>query len=95
MGWGPKALRRRASTRAELTEQMDAFHGDPLLRAIGGVGPGALTRHPRFADLADAPFTSICDLCWKLFDRTADDAEPDALIEAVSTVLVTGAGGPS
>ena len=31
---------------------MDEFHADPMLRAIGGVGPGALTSHPRFGDLA-------------------------------------------
>jgi hypothetical protein len=88
MGWGPKALRRRATDRATLATQMDAFRADPLLRAIGGVGPGALTAHPRFADLAEQEFTSICDLCWKLFDRTADDAQPDALIEAIASVLV-------
>ena len=77
MGWGPPALRRRASDRDELDAAMDGFHADPMLRAIGGVGPGALTAHPRFADLADKQFTSICDLCWKMFDRTvADDASP-------------------
>jgi hypothetical protein len=92
MGQGPKALRRKARSRAELTAQMAAFHADPLLRAIGGVGPGALTAHPRFADLADAPFTSICDLCWKLFDRTARDVRPDPLIAAISAVLVEPAG---
>jgi hypothetical protein len=88
MGWGPPALRRRATSRAELGEAMDAFRDDPLLRAVGGVGPGALTSHPRFADLADQEFTSICDLCWKLFERTAADAAPDPLIDAISTVLV-------
>ncbi len=88
MGWGPPALRRRATTTTGVTEAMDAFAADPLLRAVGGVGPGALTRHPRFADLADQEFTRICDLCWKLFDRTAADPEPDPLIDAISTVLV-------
>jgi hypothetical protein len=88
MGWGPPALRRRAASRAELDREMGAFHSDPLLRAIGGVGPGALTSHPRFADLAEKEYTSICDLCWKLFDRTAADPAPDPLIEAISTVLV-------
>jgi hypothetical protein len=88
MGWGPAALRRKATSRAELTGAMEAFRNDPLLRAVGGVGPGALTAHPRFADLADQEFTSICDLCWKLFDRTASDAEPDPLIGAIGTVLV-------
>jgi hypothetical protein len=88
MGWGPKALRRKARTREALSREMSAFHNDPMLRAIGGVGPGALTQLPRFADLADEPFTSICDLCWKLFDRTADDVAPDPLVAAISAVLV-------
>jgi organic radical activating enzyme len=88
MGWGPPALRRRASSRAQLGEAMEAFAADPLLRAVGGVGPGALTSHPRFADLADAEFTSICDLCWKLFDRTADDPAPDPVVDAIASVLV-------
>ena len=64
------------------------FHADPMLRAIGGVGPGALTAHPRFADLAEREFTSICDLCWKMLDRVADDERPDPLIDAINTVLV-------
>jgi hypothetical protein len=88
MGWGPKALRRHASTTAGVGEAMDAFYADPLLRAIGGVGPGALTSHPRFNDLGEREFTSICDLCWKMFDRTAADAAPDPLIGAISNVLV-------
>jgi hypothetical protein len=87
MGWGPAALRRRATDRASLAAAMDAFHRDDLLRAIGSVGPGALTEHPRFADLAGEPFSSICDLCWKMFDRTAGDSAPDPLISAIATVL--------
>jgi hypothetical protein len=86
MGWGPAALRRRATDRASLAAAMDAFHRDDLLRAIGSVGPGALTEHPRFADLAGEPFSSICDLCWKMFDRTAGDSAPDPLISAIATV---------
>ena len=88
MGSGPSALRRRAANSAELDAAVTDFHADPMLRAIGGVGPGTLTSHPRFADLADEPFTSICDLCWKLLRRTADDVEPDPLVKAISTVLV-------
>lgn len=87
MGWGPAALRRRATDRGSLAAAMDAFHRDDLLRAIGSVGPGALTEHPRFADLAGEPFASICDLCWKMFDRTAADRAPDPLIAAIATVL--------
>jgi hypothetical protein len=88
MGFGPPALRRHARTRAEVGQAMDAFGADPLLRAIGGVGPGALTAHPRFADLADKGHTSICDMCWTLFDRVSGDAGPDPLIDAIGTVLV-------
>ncbi len=70
---------------------MQELEGDPLLRAIGSIGPGVLTAHPRFADLADAPFQSVCDVCWKMVARTADDAEPDPLIGAISSTLVAGA----
>jgi hypothetical protein len=91
MGWGPPALRKQARDRFELDVAMDEFHADPLLRAIGGVGPGVLTSHPRFGDLAQQDFTSICDLCWKMFDRTAADPEPDRLIGAINTVLVKDA----
>ena len=68
MGIGPARLRRRVRSRDELGAAIDAFHADPVLRAIGGPGPGALTAHPRFADLAGREFTSICDLCWKMLD---------------------------
>ncbi len=88
MGWGPAALRRRAADGEQLAAAMASLRGDPLLRAIGGPGPAALTMHPRFADLAETPFASVCDLCWKLFERTAADPVPDPLITAIGTVLV-------
>jgi hypothetical protein len=88
MGFGPARLRRRAGSRAEVAEAMDAFRTDPILRAIGGAGPGVLTGHPRFSDLAEREFTSICDLCWKMLDRVADDERPDPLVDAINTVLV-------
>ena len=91
MGWGPDGLRRKATDGASLGVALQELEGDPLLRAIGSIGPGVLTAHPRFADLADTPFTSVCDLCWKMVDRTAQDAEPDPLIGAISTTLVAGA----
>jgi len=90
MGWGPDGLRRRATDGESLGIAVQELEGDPLLRAIGSIGPGVLTAHPRFADLADTPFTSICDLCWKMLDRTAADAEPDPLIAAIATTLVAG-----
>jgi len=91
MGHGPAALRRRARSGAQLDAALRGFEADPMLRAIGGVGPGALTAHPRFADLADERFSSICDLCWKLVRRTAEDPEPDPLVTAISEVLVPAA----
>ena len=91
MGWGPDALRRKATGGASLGAAVAELEGDPLLRAIGSIGPGVLTAHPRFADLADAPFSSVCDLCWKMHDRTAQDPEPDPLISAISATLVAGA----
>jgi len=90
MGWGPERLRRRARTRAEVEGVVEAFAADPMLRAIGGVGPGALTAHPRFAELGGEEFTSICDLCWKMLDRSPAEADADPLVEAISTVLVAG-----
>src|SRR5262245_46718454 len=89
MGLGPARLARRVRSKAEVGAAIDGFHADPLLRVIGGTGPGALTAHPRLADLADRRFTSICDLCWTMLDRVADDEQPDPLIEAVSAVLTT------
>jgi organic radical activating enzyme len=88
MGLGPARLRRRARSASELATAIETFHDDPLLRAIGGIGPGALTSHPRFADLAEQEFTSICDLCWKMLARVAADERPDSLIEAINNLLV-------
>lgn len=87
MGFGPDRLRRLARSRTDVAAAIDAFQADPLLRAIGGAGPGALTSLPRFADLAGTEFKSICDLCWKLADRTKDDESPDPLIDVINTVV--------
>ncbi len=86
MGKGPDQLRRRARSADEVGRAIDAFHADPMLAAIGGAGPGALTSHPRFADLADRRFTSICDLCWKMLDRIEHDDEPDPLVTAINLI---------
>ena len=69
---------RRACAAARARRTRSARRSRPstptrVLRAIGGPGPGALTAHPRFADLAEREFTSICDLCWTMLDRVADD----------------------
>lgn len=86
MSRGPSRLRRRIGSVAELDAAIEGFHADPLLRAIEGPGLGALTQHPRFADLADARCSGICELCWKMLDRVPDRNSPDRLIEAIANL---------
>lgn len=87
IGLGPPQLRRRGRTGAEVGAATDALRRDPLLQAIGGVGPGTLTLHPRFGDLKDRKFASICDLCWKMLDRVAADTQPDPLVTAINATV--------
>jgi organic radical activating enzyme len=84
MDMGPARLRRRAGTSAEVAMAVTGFHADPLLRAIGTAGLGALTSHPRFADLAEARFSDKCQLCWKMFARSPQAPEPDRLLETIN-----------
>jgi hypothetical protein len=86
MGGGPERLRARCGSSEEVVAAVEGFYGDPLLAAIGRVGPGALTRHPRFADLADEEFPSICGVCWKMLARTQDDAQVDPVLGALALV---------
>ena len=86
MGQGPERLRRRITTSDELDAAVEAFHSDPLLRAMEGAGLGSLTQHPRFADLADTRCSGICELCWKMLDRVPDRNAPDRLIQAVAAL---------
>lgn len=86
MGGGPEVLRRQCGSRAEVEAALEHFATDPFLGAIGGVGPAGLVEHPRFKDLADERFTSVCDLCWKMLARTRGDAQPDPLITAMDLV---------
>jgi hypothetical protein len=81
MGGGPESLRRRVASADELGRAIDAFDRDPMLQAIGSVGPGALTRLPRFADLAEAQFGSICNVCWRMLERG-----PDRLVRALDVL---------
>jgi hypothetical protein len=83
MDRGPQRLRRRAGSREEVAAAVAGLREDPLLRAIAGTGLGALTGHPRFADLAAERFASNCELCWKMLARSPERAEPDALLEAI------------
>lgn len=86
-GKGPQRLRRQIGSAAELSEAVATFQSDPLIKVIEGIGPGALTSDPRFADLADRPFSSACHLCWKIFERLPDAPSPDPMIEAMATLV--------
>lgn len=86
MGGGPDVLRRRCGSREEVEAALEHFATDPFLGAIGGIGPAGLVEHPRFQDLADERFSSVCDLCWKMLARTSGDAQPDPLIAAIDVV---------
>jgi pyruvate-formate lyase-activating enzyme len=84
-GHGPERLRRRCASAEELAAGLADLRADPLLGVIGGPGGGALTQHPRFADLAERRFSSICELCWASQQRacTAED-HPDRLLAAMA-----------
>lgn len=66
MGGGPRALRRTATTAAQVRAAMAAFRDDPLLRAVGTVQPSDLVRLPPFAPLARERYPDTCGLCWRL-----------------------------
>ncbi|MEE1928282.1 radical SAM protein [Streptomyces sp. TRM 70351] len=81
-GAGPARLRRRCTTREEVTAALGGFTRDSLYRAIGTVGPGLVTAHPRYQDLAGREFASVCELCWVMAKRAPEDAR-DNLIDAI------------
>jgi hypothetical protein len=85
-GAGPERLRRTCNSGEEMDAAIEHFGTDPFLGAIGGVGPAGLTEHPRFSDLGEERFSSICDLCWKMLARTDADERPDPLINALDIV---------
>jgi len=84
MNRGPSRLRRQARSGDEVEEAVLHFRDDPMLRAVGGVGLGALTGHPHFADLAEEQFADQCQVCWKILDRTPPDTEVDPLVAAMN-----------
>ncbi len=86
MGHGPRSLRTSAQTTPGIDAAVEGFHADPYLQAIEHAGVGALTAHPRFSDLADQRFASICDVCWTMVGRMESDESPDRLLEALGTV---------
>lgn len=92
MGAGPGGLRRRVSTGDELGMALDRLRDDPLLRTFREIGCGRLTEHPRFADLGEERFDSICSLCWEMHGRLGEsNASDDQLLVAISHI----AGGAS
>jgi hypothetical protein len=86
MNQGPSRLRRKASSAELVSKAVDAFHADPLLRVIAGSGLGALTVHPRLADLGDQLFTSNCELCWKILDRMPANDDADRLVNVLASL---------
>lgn len=69
MGWGPERLRRSCASAEEVKQALTQFDADPLLKVMRTMGTGVLTHHPRFADLAQREFSSICQLCWAMQKR--------------------------
>jgi hypothetical protein len=85
MGAGPDRLRRRCASGGDVTAAVAGLRADPLLAAVGAVGPGPLTAIPAFADLAGAACSNICDACWALASREPA-AEPVPLLRALAAV---------
>lgn len=83
MGVGPAGLRRQCGTADDVGGAVEGFLQHPFYRALGTVGAGALTRHPRFQDLADQQFSDICGLCWAM-TRRLTPGETDPLLEAIA-----------
>ncbi|MEV0122535.1 radical SAM protein [Streptomyces sp. NPDC050703] len=84
MGAGPAALRRDATDGPAVGRAVREFHDDDFFRAIGSVGPGALTALPLHRDLADREFSSICGLCWAMTKRRTGGNRHDALLAALA-----------
>lgn len=83
-GLGPERLRARCYSALDVDAALTGFRADPVLNIIGGVGAGALTEHPRFADLAEQPFSSICEFCWAAQSRAAAPEDADRLLSAMA-----------
>jgi hypothetical protein len=88
MGAGPAALRSTVAGPDGLAAELDRIRTDPLLESIRHIGLGALTELPAFADLAEARFTSICELCFAMHDRVA---RPDARRQVEAAAIVAAA----
>jgi pyruvate-formate lyase-activating enzyme len=85
VGRGPERLHQRCHSAAEVGEILARWDADPLLTVIAGAGLGALTQHPRFADLAQQRFSTICQLCWTINTRALPVADQsDHLLNALA-----------
>ncbi|WP_329124135.1 radical SAM protein [Streptomyces sp. NBC_01465] len=89
MGAGPAALRADCTTGEEVEAAVRDFHADPFYRALGSVGPGALTALPRYNDLAERHYSSICGLCWAMTRR---NSEAGARTDAPLLTAIAGIG---
>ena len=83
MGGGPAALRRDCADGTQVAAALADFRQDPLYQALGTVGGGPLTRHPRFAELADRQFSDICGLCWAM-TRISAPLDDDPLLRVLA-----------
>ncbi|HWH01734.1 MAG TPA: radical SAM protein, partial [Pilimelia sp.] len=77
-GAGPPGLRRAVRDRADVARALDELRADPVLRVMGGPGPAAL------ALLAPGPFRSVCEPCWAVHERVAQDPRAAALAQLVA-----------
>lgn len=75
-GRGPAALRHPAGDRAGVLAALRTLRDDPYFRGLGRHGLGVLIGLPRYRDLADKPFLTICEPCWAMLDRGAQAVDP-------------------
>ena len=85
VGLGPERLRQRVSSAGEMDAALARLDDDPVLGVIGRVGAGVLTHLPAYADLASRQVGSICELCWRIQDRSRPLGDaPDGMVAALA-----------
>ncbi len=84
-GLGPRRLRRRAQTAAELREAIAALRRDPALQIIAEAGFGKLLRHEQLREVATRRFSSICELCDRTLARLPERGDPQ--IDSMATEI--------
>jgi organic radical activating enzyme len=88
MNHGPSRLRQQINSKQELSDAVQGFHADPLLKIIGNVGLGILTEHPYFSDLSEREFADNCHLCWQMLERFPSKDKSDNLINVLSALTL-------